>query len=529
MLASVRSLLGMLSLAFLVVVQSVQGEVKTWYGPETATFPFSFAGNPYDPATADIRVQFIDGKGKKIERLAYFDQEDMAWKAVLVADQPGKYRPVMFRNGVEVEAESEPALVDLKAKAISEGFVHVDTGNKPRFQTDAGIPFIPLGFNLGWQTESIPDMTAMLATMGQNGINWTRIWASHWDGKNPWMSQEGKGDGDLMLPTAFSRWDKLIQAAEGSRVRIQFVLFHHGLFSTKADSNWAIHPWNKANGGFLDGPSEFFTNDEAKRRSKMWLRYAVARWGQSPSVMAWELFNEVEWVDARTDNKWADVLAWHREMAAYVRTLDPIGRPVTTSSTFDPPDLYEGMDFYQPHAYPPDISATLSGASLRSDKPFFYGEIGPADLEKPGQAMAVRNSIWSALLAGHSGAAGYWRWETIHKEALYGEYKIARKILDETEFAARTAARPARIRATAGTPVTTQAIREASWLMVRVSTAAKFVKLGALGLPNGRYTLKIFDLDNGLPETRSVEIRGLDHEETVSMLGNDVIVVFAID
>jgi hypothetical protein len=517
----------MLPIALFLAVHTSQGEVKTWYGPETATFPFVFAGNPYDPATADIKVQFIDGKGKRIERLAYFDQDEMAWKAVLIADQPGKYKPVMFRNGTEVEAESEPALVELNSRAIPGGFVQVDSANKTRFRMDGGKPFIPLGFNLGWQTDSLPDMTAMLATMGQNGINWTRIWASHWDGKNPWMSPEGKGDGDLMLPSTFSRWDKLVDAAEDAGVKVQFVLFHHGLFSTKTDSNWDIHPWNKANGGFLESPSDFFANEEAKRRSKIWLRYAVARWGHSPAIMAWELFNEVEWTDARAENKWADVLAWHREMAEYLRSLDPFRRPVTTSSTFDPPDLYEAMDFYQPHAYPPDISAALSGTSLPTDKPLFYGEIGPQDLEKPGQAMAVRNSIWSSLLSGHSGTAGYWRWETIHKEALYGEYKVARKILDETEFASRAAARPAKIRATTGAPVTTHSIREASWLMARVSTAAKSVKLGALALPSGRYTLTVYDLTKGMSDTKTIEVRSLDHEEVVEMPGSDAIVVFA--
>ncbi|MFX8984415.1 hypothetical protein ABTN17_20810, partial [Acinetobacter baumannii] len=85
-------------------------------------------------------------------------------------------------------------------------------------------------------------------------------------------------------------WDDVIRGAEDGSVKFQFVLFHHGPWSTTVNSNWKENPLNAANGGWLKQPEQFFTDDRAKRLARSWIRYAVARWGASPSVMAWELF-----------------------------------------------------------------------------------------------------------------------------------------------------------------------------------------------------------------------------------------------
>ena len=132
------------------------------------------------------------------------------------------------------------------------------------------------------------------------GLNWTRIWSNSWDGKNPYVPQSTATKIPLgtMYEPALDRWDMILNECEKDDIKFQFVLFHHGEFSTTTDPNWREHPWNKANGGFLADPTDFFINPQAKELSKEWFRYAVARWGHSPAIMAWELFNEVQWVDA---------------------------------------------------------------------------------------------------------------------------------------------------------------------------------------------------------------------------------------
>jgi hypothetical protein len=91
-------------------------------------------------------------------------------------------------------------------------------------------------------------------------------------------------------------------------------LENHGAFSLTHDSEWADNPYNAANGGPLAHPADFFTHEEARRLFEPGLRYVMARWSASGIVLGWELWKEVDLV---TNPDAPDVIAWHREMAAW--------------------------------------------------------------------------------------------------------------------------------------------------------------------------------------------------------------------
>ena len=424
--------------------------VTTWFGPAQVAFDATIPGNPYDCRANDVRVVFAAPDGHREERLAYFDEG--RWKAWLTTTHPGHYHATLTHNG-ELVAEPAAEVVVPESARLPEGFVHAQG---TRFVTDSGQPYFPLGHDLCWRYPDIPPLTELLLRMGAAGMNWARIWACAWDEKNPvlirhnayapaekgtWREAAPLGE---FLPAALRQWDELVSAAEASGIRFQFVLFHHGLFSTRADANWNEHPWNRANGGFLDKPQDFFTNETARDYSRRWLRYAIARWGHSPSVLAWELFNEVEWTDAiQKDQNWPAVLAWHNEMAAYVRSLDPYHHLVVTSSAVQHPELYAAMDYYQPHAYPREVFTAIAGNKPLPGKPWFYGEFGRGTSElNKNERMVVRDGIWAGMLAGHAGAASYWFWERVVKLDLYGEFAHAARILKISQLPAHLPARP---------------------------------------------------------------------------------------
>jgi len=398
-------------------------------------------------------VEFVATDGHREERLAYFD--DGRWKAWLTTTHPGAYRATLVRNGESVVAPAADVTVPDSAR-LPEGFVRVQG---TRFVTDAGTPYFPLGSDLAWRYPDIPPLPEMLRRMGAAGMNWARIWACAWDGKNPILIRHNaysKRPAEIrreraplgeFLPAALSQWDGIVAAAETAGVRFQFVLFHHGLVSTRADANWDEHPWNRANGGFLDRPQDFFTNETARDYSRRWLRYAIARWGHSPAVLSWELFNEVEWTDAvQHDHNWAAVIAWHNEMAAFVRSLDPYHHLVTTSSAVQEPGLYAAMDYYQPHAYPREVFTAIAGTKPQPGKPWFYGEFGRGNTElNKNERVVVRDGIWAGILAGHSGAACYWFWERVVKLDLWSEFTHAARVLQISQLPARTDARPAAV------------------------------------------------------------------------------------
>jgi hypothetical protein len=289
--------------------------------------------------------------------------------------------------------------------------------------TADGRRYFPLGQNLAWDTSSTVNVVNLMAKLGAAHENWTRIWMDHWDGKNLDWPKVGSSFGTLSLTVA-RKWDAIVNAAEQSGVSFQMTLQHHGQYSSTVDPNWPQNPYNTANGGFLSDPKLFFTDATAKALTKRKLRYAVARWGYSPAVMAWELFNEVQFTDAAQNGQWANVASWHDEMAQFIRTQDTYHHLITTSSQLDQL-IWNQSDYYQHHDYPTDlISALRDPAGVPAGqpvKPIFGGECGMNNTPYYG----LHAPIWAGLMGGQSGAAQEWYWDHIDADNAYGLFKAA--------------------------------------------------------------------------------------------------------
>ncbi len=426
------------------------GFVPQWFGPVTIDRTLSTKGNPFDSAENDVRVLFSQ-PGHKYERLAYFGQGK--WHATLSATQGGTFRARFLINGKP--APGDPTIVVLHATGAAE-FVGL---SGKRFKLSTGKTYVPFGHNLAWQYGGAPSYETQLADMAKAGLNWTRIWTNRWDGKSPFIPQDKAEKLEIgwMNEPAFARWDSIVSQCEKNHIKFQFVLFHHGLFSTTTDPNWAEHPWNVANGGFLADPTDYFVNGQAKKLTKNWLRYAVARWGHSPAIMAWELFNEVQWVDAakKHPDRIGDVTAWHKEMGDYLRSLDPYHHLVTSSSSEElDPKVFESMDYLQPHLYPPNLFPAILSTPLPKAKPSFVGEFG-VHFETVNEALAnraLKDGFWAGLLSGQAGPAEYWYWDEAYKYHLYDEYAREAKILKRSGFAENPDAMPVTIEVSGGVP-----------------------------------------------------------------------------
>jgi hypothetical protein len=399
------------------------GAAGGWYGPATVTAAIAVTGNPYDPAENDVEADFVSDTGAHVRRLAYYIG-DGKFASTLVAERPGIYKARFILNGKPAAAVDQPL-------DIHNRFTHGFVGLRGRhFAWTDGTPYFPIGYDYAWKGVPGETVAQGMLKMGRSGCNWSRIWADHWDNKNPfWPTPAEPVPAGQLRQDSLQLWDEIIQAADSAGVCFQFTLFHHGPWSTTTDSNWRDNPWNKANGGFLADPTDFFTDAEAKRRTKIWLRYAVARYASSPAVMAWELFNEVQWVDAIKKNPAhiPDVAAWHREMAAYVRSLDPYHHLVTSSSSESlDSHIFDTMDYMQPHTYPANVLASIGGYTFK-EKPGFFGEFGPpngTDYRK-----LVRDGIYGGILAGHAGAGMYWFWDRVDQAGLADDYSNAAQVV----------------------------------------------------------------------------------------------------
>ena len=297
-----------------------------------------------------------------------------------------------------------------------------------------GHPFVPVGADLAWAPEGRRDRLGYylgaLPAFARANLNWMRVWMAHWDGLElDWLPHDmGPSPRPGFLEEQVAEtWDQLLAAAEENGVYVQIVLQHHGQFNTDNDSVWAENPWNAANpGGFLRSPADFFTDANARVLTLLKYRYIIARWGWSPAVFAWELFNEVHWTSAFRNGREADVAKWHRDMAGMIRAVDVYGHLVTTSTENLRSPIYDKMDFFQPHCYGANQLAVARAFGVpwdSLDKPVFYGEEGDdhesVSEEAKKAGLNLVPPVWASIMGQGPVAAQPWNgWQLLEQNRL---------------------------------------------------------------------------------------------------------------
>jgi hypothetical protein len=402
-----------------------------------AVFHVHVLGNPFDDTENNLQAVFVEPDNSRVAVPAFFDGDD-TWRARIWPQTPGTYRLVeVTRNGARLPGAVACACrVERDQLPSRHGYVRRDPRQFARFAFDDGSVYYPFGEDVAWQNG--PPVPAIFDHMGVVGENWARVWMNHWDGKNlDWPTPAG-GLGTLSLDVA-RKWDGILQAAERNDIYVQMTLQHHGQYSSTVNPNWGENPWNKANGGFLATPEEFFTDPKAITLTKAKYRYIIARWGYSPHLMAFELFNEVQFTDAIRNHHPETVAAWHGDMAAFIRAQDPYHHLITTSSDTGIPGLFDHMDYIQEHTYPPDvISATQSIHPSEWQRPAFFGEIGSGGRVRDSNDL-VHGILWGSMMSEASGTAQYWEWDRIERDNLYPQYAAAAQFLRLTGLPQRVA------------------------------------------------------------------------------------------
>jgi len=318
-----------------------------------------------------------------------------------------------------------------KAARAPRGPVEADPGGR-YFRFRNGELFFPVGENLGWPEESGSRIYGQwLKKLGAAGGNCGRLWLIHymagttleWTSKPENRSYEGLG---RYNQGAAARVDRILELAEKNGVYLMLCFLSFG------DHNWdwEQNPYHVKNGGPLADPREFFTDARARAAFRKRLRYAVARYGWSDHVWAWELWNEVETSQGYEERA---VTEWHREMGDYLRTLDVHGHMITTSYRFTPQwtpnNAYEmkTFDFAQAHSYLPDVIDVLPerlAEIARFKKPRLLSEFGigvlPDYFDADPAALHVHDGLWAVPFAGGAGAGMTWWWERyVHPRDLY--------------------------------------------------------------------------------------------------------------
>ncbi len=389
--------------------------------PRDAKFEAAFTlpdqtGNPFDPQDNDVDAAFVGPGGLRMTVPAFWDGD--RWRVRFAPTRVGAYRLTLTRNGHPEHPTDLTAAAFLCVPSADPGFIRRDPVTAQRFVFDDGQAYYPLGMNVAWTGGNGPDYPDYFAHMGQAHMNWARVWMTYWDGKAlEWSPDKSKDPpiGSFLLDAA-RRWDMIFDQAAQNGVYVQMVLQHHGQYTAQVDPNWADNPFNAANGGFLQHPDDFFTDAQARRLTRAKYRYIVARWGYSTHLLSFELFNEVQNI-REAQSHFQDVVAWHREMAAYIRSLDVDHHLITTSISVPTEPLGQiGLDYDQNHTYPPDLVSVFAGVQTEAVRvPYFYGEWGPTSFASPQSEPLVHNGLWASLMAPTAGAGQYWSWDLVAK------------------------------------------------------------------------------------------------------------------
>lgn len=317
------------------------------------------------------------------------------------------------------------------------------------FADSDGKTFVPVGCNIcfprmydaassGSRAECEEKFFGWLRKFAANGGNFTRIWLGH-----PFFEimPERAGEYD---PEAEATLKRTVKLCEELGIKLKLTL----------ESFRTVHPAGKEGNAlystFFNRPlyapyaknmHEFLHSEECER---IYLgkaqRLKELGLGDSPAVVCWELWNEINTIGA-----WrGDVGPWSDRMLAALRKTFPHQMTVQNLGSFSAPssrDYYDYLgrvrqnDFMQAHRYldpgaeldvcrgPMDALATDAVRELldrRPDCPAILAEVGavkanhtgPSELyQKDTKGMLLHDEIFAPFFAGSAGSGQPWHWD----------------------------------------------------------------------------------------------------------------------
>lgn len=317
------------------------------------------------------------------------------------------------------------------------------------FKFDNGELYRGLGENICWESRDNDDSKYfkvlhedkkynyeyMLASLAKHKGDYYRTWICPWnlplDWKAGFNNSRYTPSDAYFNPSAISKLDRLVGLSDSLGLHVMLTL--------------GTGSYDEQNGRYAVTTDNFFVDPKAKAQYKNRLRFIVARWGYSPSISAWEFFNEVDNVQFRNEDNpipAAAIVEWHAEMSAYLSLLDPYEHLITTSiSHRDLKGLnsIEYIDFNQKHIYKNNLAlpATIIKYTRDFNKPYVIGEYGyEYDWQKNFDDFAdamdsdFKRGLWYGLFTPTPILPMSWWWEYFDHRGTDAYLSNVRSVLD---------------------------------------------------------------------------------------------------
>ena len=418
--------------------------IKLYEPCELAVAVSGTIANPYDGYEATIQATFTPPKGPPVTVDGFYYQpfahrQAGGRDAVEPSGAPGwrvRFTPSMtgrWTSAVSLVTrkgrQSLPPQPFLVTASSRRGFVRQEprTG---RLRFASGESLIPVGENLCWgpSVGALRSFEGWYRDLAKVRANYIRVWMA------PWLLRLETQDTGVGRYDQSRAWllDQLLEQSVEPGLYWQLVLLNHGAFSRSQDADWHNNPYNEALGGPCRLPNDFLTDPRAKALFERLLRYLVNRWGYSPQLAMWELFNEADFGEFRTE----DLVAWHRQMSLLLRGLDVQRRPVTTSFHREAAEAVWALptiDNVQVHVYDRRdfgeafSGGSISGAATKFGKPVYVGEFGwISDVMRKFDDIGIHlhEGLWAGPMSGAAGAPLIWYWDNyVHPLGLQRHFR----------------------------------------------------------------------------------------------------------
>jgi hypothetical protein len=323
----------------------------------------------------------------------------------------------------------------------------------PYFLTDTGEAWTPIGQNdaVNWpelnglfRRRDLAGVEAHLRWLKAHGVTCLRLMLEYCQGEHRYIERPvGKFSANMVR-----LWDDLFELLE--KVGLHVLLTPYDTFFMWV--RWRDHPYNRKNGGPAASRRTLLTCPDTRAAIKARLAFASERWGGSPALFAWDLWNEMHPAHGEDDPACfdpfiSDVGPWLRQFEidrhgrAHLQTVSIFGPELLKHpAVAEPIFRHPALDFANTHLYesatidnPRDTvaPALAVGRLMRtavteaSDmRPVFDSEHGPIHrfkdrkrtLSEPFDDEYFHNIQWAHVASG--GAGGGMRWPNRHPHVL---------------------------------------------------------------------------------------------------------------
>ena len=327
-------------------------------------------------------------------------------------------------------------------------YVRVSPRDARYFELSNGRPYVPIGLNMiappgGDAKEALARMEDWMRRLSENGGNFIRLWLS-----NPFFDIEHAKSGIYDEQKA-KRIDAVLALARKYDLRVKMTLEHFRHLGDGRQS-WAAKPIHHvSNGGPARDIVDFFANEASRAQFKAKLDWYARRYGDDPTIFAWELWNEFDAVqDLWTAEMWlgdsAVARQWTEIMLAALHERFPKNLATQSQGSFDHErkvELYRSLctikdnDLAQVHRYldlgarlevchgPVDVLAADAVTVLlgfNSGKPVLLAESGAVEPSHSGPfklydrdraGIILHDVLFAPFFAGAAGPGQCWHWD----------------------------------------------------------------------------------------------------------------------